>query len=458
MAFHHIGAPSRFGAGAVALALACSMGAAGAAFADEAAVSAEGDSAVERVAGEPRITLQEEWQPAKDASEYVFSAAPAAGDDAQLASASAMLAFNQYQIDQIGKQCDAWSGACLGYAAAYSQTITSGDFHGWWEFDGNGGAYGESGFYGRNMTAEFDCYSTNYDEQSTLRMVYDAINQGKPVILYVTTTSGNQHWVTIVGYENADENFLRPENFIMLDSNYAFSLEPTSLTTHGYTLRYGDTFGNVRISKASTYLQPNRVAYEHFSDCYYGDWFVDSGVLDYAYTHGLVSGYSGSTLFGPYDSLTRGQVATILWRIAGEPLPEAADSSDDFDDVDYGMYYGDAVRWARQTGVVNGYDDDNVFKPDTFVSRQELACMIANYASKIAEIDTTSDLSRVRSLVDSDEIASWAIDSMGWCMDAGVMNGVDEGGVNWARPNATAWRASMASMAAVLHRDVLHLG
>ncbi len=459
MGLHHIGAKSRWGMGAVAVALACGMGTAGAAFADEAGAAGASDvAAAEQAAAEPRIELHEEWQPVLDASEYVFAGSSATDGDAQLSGvASAMLAFNQPMIDAIGKQCDAWSGACLGYAAAYSQTITTGEMHYWWEFDGNNGYYGESGFYGRNMTAEFDCYQT-WDEQSTLRMLYDAINQGKPSILYVTTTSGNQHWVTIVGYENADENNLRPENFIMLDSNYAFSLEPLSLTAHRYTLRYGDTFGNVRVSKTSTNLEDNRVPCEYFSDCYYGDWFVDSGVLEYAYTHGLVSGYSGTTWFGPWDSIKRQDVAVILWRLAGEPLVDANDSVNDFDDVDYGMYYGDAIRWAREMGVVNGYDGTNDFGPGSYVSRQELAVMIANYASKVAGIDIASDLSRVNALPDADSIAAWAIGSVGWCMDAGIMNGVDEGGTSWARPEATAWRASMASMAAMLHRDVLHLG
>ncbi len=425
MAFHHFGASSRLGAGIVAVALACSLTAPGAAFADEAAVSSDGGSA-----------------------------------DAQLATtASAMLAYNLPQITKVGKQADAWSGACLGFAAAYSQTITSGQLHYWWEFDGNGGAYGESGFYGRNMTAEFDCRST-FDEQSTLRLVYDSINQGKPVILYVTATTGNEHWVTVVGYENADATKLRPENFIVLDSNFAFALEPISLTAHGYTLRYGDSFGNVRISKASVSAQAGPVASEYFSDCYYGDWFVDSGVLDYAYEHDLVSGYSGARAgeFGPYDSLTRGQVATILWRIAGEPRTQAVSSSDDFDDVDYGMYYGDAIRWARQTGVVNGYATANVFMPDAFVSRQELACMIANYAGKIGGIDTSSTCALLDELPDAGTVETWARASMGWCMDVDVMNGVNENGVAWARPAATAWRASMASMATVLYRDVLQLG
>ena len=117
MALHHIGAKSRWGMGAVAVALACGMGTAGAAFADAAGEAAASDSAAaEQAVAEPRIELHEEWQPVRDASEYVFAASSVTDGDAQLAAstASALLAFNQPVIDRVGKQTDAFSGACLG--------------------------------------------------------------------------------------------------------------------------------------------------------------------------------------------------------------------------------------------------------------------------------------------------------------------------------------------------------
>ena len=52
-----------------------------------------------------------------------------------------MLKFDQALINQVGLQHT--GGSCLGYAAAYAKTITTGTVHTWAEFDYNGGAYGE---------------------------------------------------------------------------------------------------------------------------------------------------------------------------------------------------------------------------------------------------------------------------------------------------------------------------
>lgn len=69
MGLHHIGAKARLGAGAVAVTLACGMGTAGVAFADEADEAATDEAAVEQAAAEPRIELHEEWQPVMDANQ-----------------------------------------------------------------------------------------------------------------------------------------------------------------------------------------------------------------------------------------------------------------------------------------------------------------------------------------------------------------------------------------------------
>ena len=86
--------------------------------------------------------------------------------------------------------------------------------------------------------------------------------------------------------------------------------------------------------------------------------------------------------FAPYENVTRGQVATISWRLAGEPLASATA----FADVNYDEYYGKAVTWARATSVVSGYPN-NTFAPDKPVSREELVSMMRNYAIKIAHMD-----------------------------------------------------------------------
>lgn len=401
---------------------------------------------------EPHVTLAEEPFEALSPDEFPYSDETAqATSDCGLASTGRKLIYDQSLIDSLGSQNGPWSGACLGYAAAYCRIITTGQYHSWSEFDDNGG-YDESNFYGRNMTNEFDCWK--YDDQhSTLRALYDAINAGHPCILYVTTTGGNQHWVAIVGYENVDDaNNLSPSNFIMLDSNYAFDCQPCSLTTHGYQLRFGDTFGNVRVSKGWAASEEQREAYL-FSDCYRGDWFVDSGVLEYAVNHRLMTGYSGTTLFKPWDYITRGQVVSVLHRLCGEP--DAAGDVVDFDDVDYNEYYGRAIRWARETGVVGGYKDRNIFCPDQPVSREELACMIANFADKIAHLDTSTGYEAFWGMPDAGSVNTWARQSVSWCMDKGIISGVERDGGPYIAPSEGAWRASMAKMITVLHRDYL---
>ena len=395
-----------------------------------------------------RVQLAEEPFTAKSFDDFEYADA---SSDAALASQSRILSYDQSKIDALGIQCDAWSGACLGYAAAYCEIVATGKAWSWTDFDGNGGSAGESGFYGRNMTSEFDCYQT-YDQQSTLRRLYDSIDAGHPCIVYVTTTSGNQHWVAVIGYEGVDDpGNLKLSNFVMLDSNYAFDCEPALLSERGYTLRFGDTFGNVRVCKNST-DSSSRVSTEWFDDCYYGDWFVDSGVIEYAVNNSLIYGYNGTKLFKPWNYVTRGEAVTMLYRLAGEP---ALAQSSAFFDVNYSEYYGDAISWARSTGVVSGYGRENVFKPNQTVTREELACMIANYAEKIGGLDISSDSAAMNAMPDAAKVSTYARPSLAWCMDQGIINGVDRDDGTYIDPANGAWRASMASMITVLHRDLL---
>ena len=70
----------------------------------------------------------------------------------------------------------------------------------------------------------------------------------------------------------------------------------------------------------------------------------------------------------------------------------------------------------------------------------------------------SSNCAKLDALPDAGSVSDWARASVGWCMDNDIMNGVNVEGTAYAQPSGNAWRASMASMAAVLHRDVLKLG
>lgn len=191
-----------------------------------------------------------------------------------------------------------------------------------------------------------------------------------------------------------------------------------------------------------------------FSDVSATDWYATDEVLGYATSHGLLQGYGGTTRFGPYDSVTRGQVATILWRIAGEPNA----SAQDFSDVDYSNYYGAAVKWARSTGVISGYGSTNTFGPENPVTRQELCVMLANYAEKVAGLSMSSTCSGLDRIAGANQVAPWAREQMGWAVDNGIISGEVVDGTARVNPNGTAQRCAVAKMASVFHRDVLNLG
>ena len=102
-----------------------------------------------------------------------------------------------------------------------------------------------------------------------------------------------------------------------------------------------------------------------------------------------MNGYGGTTTFGPNDALTRGQVAVVLFNMSGAVIPQDETNAHyntesgwntGFSDVDGKQYYGQAIYWAKKTGVVgNGYVDGS-FRPDQTITREQFAGMLANYA------------------------------------------------------------------------------
>ena len=96
--------------------------------------------------------------------------------------------------------------------------------------------------------------------------------------------------------------------------------------------------------------KPQHRAWENpFADVVEGAWYYDS--IRYAYENGLIAGYPNG-LFGINDTITRGQIATILWRMEESPVVNYAMT---FEDVGAGMYYAEAIRWAASEGIVGGY-------------------------------------------------------------------------------------------------------
>ena len=124
-----------------------------------------------------------------------------------------------------------------------------------------------------------------------------------------------------------------------------------------------------------------------FTDVKSGDWFCDS--VRYVYENELMSGTS-TTTFGPNEKTTRGMIVTILYRLENEPSV-SADSA--FSDVEAGQYYANAVAWANQNGIVTGYDDGR-FGPNDTITREQMAAILYRYADyKEQDVSAAADLS-----------------------------------------------------------------
>lgn len=164
---------------------------------------------------------------------------------AQAASSSSVTATLSYNSGKLYKGKQTESGACLCYAYSYASAITSGLTYAPKKFRAGSGWSARS-LEGKD-SGEFT-YKT-YSKSKTLKAVYNAIMAGHPVILYLNTKRGGQHWVCVIGVKNAKSSSLSLNNFVALDSTYVESGKapaPIVLGEKGYTLRSGSN--NVRIS------------------------------------------------------------------------------------------------------------------------------------------------------------------------------------------------------------------
>lgn len=175
----------------------------------------------------------------------------------------------------------------------------------------------------------------------------------------------------------------------------------------------------------------------HLSDVLVKAWYHDA--VDHVVEHGIMTGTSATT-FEPNTTLSRAMVAQILYNLEGQPDISEENLGYPYSDVDAEVWYGDAVYWARLNGVATGYED-NTFRPDKAVTREELAQMLYNYAQyKGITLPALGDLSK---FLDGDKVSSWARTAMSWANGNKLINGFED---KTLRPGGDSTRAQAASI------------
>ena len=109
-----------------------------------------------------------------------------------------------------------------------------------------------------------------------------------------------------------------------------------------------------------------------FVDVDPAEWYA--GAVDYVTENGLMNGYGGG-VFAPGENTSRAMIAMILWRMEGCPVVNYLMT---FTDVDASLWYAEAVRWAASEGIIKGYGN-GTFGPNDSVTREQLAAMLYRY-------------------------------------------------------------------------------
>ncbi len=173
-----------------------------------------------------------------------------------------------------------------------------------------------------------------------------------------------------------------------------------------------------------------------FHDVSRQDWFY--AAVSFAYEKGLIRGIE-SNRFAPQQSVNRAMLATILYRMAGEP--SVAGLSSPFQDVPKDAWYSDGVLWCAKEGIVKGMGD-GTFAPTLAISREQFSSMLHRYAMQYIPQGESSlgDLTRFH---DAARVSTWAEESLKWAVGSGIMSGDNTGAL---RPKASANRAETATM------------
>jgi len=149
-------------------------------------------------------------------------------------------------------------------------------------------------------------------------------------------------------------------------------------------------------------------------------------------------------IFEPDLPLTRAMFVTILYRIDGET--EILNKSIPFYDVAMDAYYANAVLWAKQNGIVNGYDE-NIFAPDDKITREQVATIIFRYA--IYKGLNAITLEENLHFDDAQDISEYAVSAMNWAVGANLIKGKTETTLN-PKDNITR-----VEIAAIIHRFII---
>ena len=145
-------------------------------------------------------------------------------------------------------------------------------------------------------------------------------------------------------------------------------------------------------------------------------WYHDGA--HYCIDDGIIVGY-GDRIFKPDAPVTRAMLVTMLWRLEKEPYVNYLMQ---FEDVDLGQWYTEAIRWVSSEKIAVGYSSKE-FGYNDIVTREQMITILYRYAQyKGVDVSVGED-TNILSYNDAFDIAEYAIPAMQWACGEGIIKG-----------------------------------
>lgn len=322
-----------------------------------------------------------------------------------------------------GYKFNGWYTASIGGVLVDNGTIFSSNqtVYAQWTYTGGGGTTGGGTVVpsnpvipSGNTTSPTYTISVPTTEGGSINVTPKSAAKGATIVITAMPD---------VGYELADivvtDNDGKPiELTDKGNGKYSFTM-PAGKITIDATFQTQETKPNLGINWDNPFI-----------DVTDGAWYYDA--VRFVSENSLMNGTSNN-MFEPDVQLSRAMLAQILYNKEGKP---STTGNSRFLDVGNTRWYADAVIWAAENHIVNGYGDA-LFGPDDQITREQLAVMLWRYAGE----PTTAN--QELHFIDADDSSDYALEALNWAVGNGIINGHSNGEL---APKGEATRAQVAQM------------
>ena len=210
-----------------------------------------------------------------------------------------------------------------------------------------------------------DSSSGSSDNERTYAIVTEDNGHGSVTVSSDEASAGTRITVTV----KPDAGYELDELTVTDAKNKDLKVTKRSETT--YTFHMADSKVTVEASftKDGTVQKPDT----RFDDVAKSAWYYKA--VEYVAENGIMSGVSARE-FAPNAGFSRAMLAQTLYAMSGKPTVKAEGT---FADVAANAWYADAVNWAAEKGYVSGVGDGK-FAPDASITREQMALILYRYA------------------------------------------------------------------------------